>query len=375
MKTKSISTVLMCWLLVIAYPLYAATTVAKSKIQIALLLDTSNSMEGLIDQAKAQLWKMVNQLANAKRGKEEVEIEIALFEYGNDNLALGEGYVRIVSTLTNDVDDISEKLFALKTRGGSEYCGWVIQDAVNNLKWSNDSNDLKIIVIAGNEPFDQGPKNYKNPCQKAAQKGIVINTIFCGNWQEGIKTKWQDGAKIGNGDYFNIEQDLKIVHIPTPYDDELMKLNEKLNATYIRYGTLGVSKSQKQAEQDKNADGWGKANSSQRTVYKAKEQYRNESWDLVDATDKNSELIQRLKPEELPPNMQKMTVNQRIEYVNKVRAERLKLKKEIIIIDGKMTDFINQQSAKDSNSNTLDMVMKNSLKKQIVSKGYTMKEK
>ena len=29
----------------------------KGKIQVALLLDTSNSMDGLIDQAKSQIWK------------------------------------------------------------------------------------------------------------------------------------------------------------------------------------------------------------------------------------------------------------------------------------------------------------------------------
>src|SRR6185295_3102994 len=35
-------------------------------IMLALLLDTSNSMDGLIEQAKSQLWKIVNELAAAK---------------------------------------------------------------------------------------------------------------------------------------------------------------------------------------------------------------------------------------------------------------------------------------------------------------------
>jgi len=33
------------------------------KIQAAILLDVSNSMDGLIDQAKNQLWNMVNVLS------------------------------------------------------------------------------------------------------------------------------------------------------------------------------------------------------------------------------------------------------------------------------------------------------------------------
>ena len=38
----------------------------KPFIKVALLLDTSNSMDGLIDQAKAQLWDIVNELSYAK---------------------------------------------------------------------------------------------------------------------------------------------------------------------------------------------------------------------------------------------------------------------------------------------------------------------
>ena len=64
-------------------------------IMIALLLDTSNSMDGLIDQAKSQLWKIVNEVAAAKSGDgKQPNIKIALYEYGNDGLSSSEGYIR-----------------------------------------------------------------------------------------------------------------------------------------------------------------------------------------------------------------------------------------------------------------------------------------
>ncbi|HEY9487690.1 MAG TPA: hypothetical protein VIQ51_05130 [Chryseosolibacter sp.] len=44
----------------------SAAPVKGQTIMFALLLDTSNSMDGLIDQAKAQLWKIVNEVAAAK---------------------------------------------------------------------------------------------------------------------------------------------------------------------------------------------------------------------------------------------------------------------------------------------------------------------
>ena len=85
------------------------------KIQLALLLDTSNSMDGLIDQTKSQLWMLVNELGETKRGGETPQIELALYEYGNRNISVSKGYIRQVMSLTTDLDGVSEKLFALKT--------------------------------------------------------------------------------------------------------------------------------------------------------------------------------------------------------------------------------------------------------------------
>ena len=131
------------------------------KIQIALILDTSNSMDGLIDQAKAQLWKVVNELAMAKKYGKTPELEISLYEYGNDGLNAEEDFIRMVAKLTTDLDQISEDLFSLKTYGGEEYCGSVIKRAIDQLTWTKSNNDLKMIFIAGNEPFNQGEVDYE----------------------------------------------------------------------------------------------------------------------------------------------------------------------------------------------------------------------
>src|SRR4051812_39565869 len=96
-------------------------------VQIALLLDTSNSMDGLIEQAKSQLWSVVNEFIRARRGDgRPAAIEVALYEYGNDNLSPQEGFVRLVLPMTDDLDAVSERLFALRTRGGQEFCGQAI---------------------------------------------------------------------------------------------------------------------------------------------------------------------------------------------------------------------------------------------------------
>jgi len=109
----------------IAEPIVAQqdNTASTNQIQIALILDTSNSMDGLIDQAKSQLWNVVNELAKARKDSTEAEISIALYEYGTEKLSVSNGYIRKVLPFTADLEDISEKLFSLKTGGGSEFCG------------------------------------------------------------------------------------------------------------------------------------------------------------------------------------------------------------------------------------------------------------
>lgn len=104
---------------------------SKQFIKVALLLDTSNSMDGLIDQAKAQLWEIVNELSYAKCDDSKPNLQIALYEYGNDRLNGDEGYIRQVLAFSSDLDEISKQLFSLTTNGGEEYCGHVIQTSLN----------------------------------------------------------------------------------------------------------------------------------------------------------------------------------------------------------------------------------------------------
>src|SRR5690606_27652895 len=120
---------------------------SENTVQVALLLDTSNSMDGLIEQAKSRLWHIVNTLTTLKYSGETPNIEISLYEYGNNGLQAQSNYIRQVTPLTTDLDLISEKLFSLRTYGGNEYCGAVIQDATKQLEWGSNNSDMKLIYI------------------------------------------------------------------------------------------------------------------------------------------------------------------------------------------------------------------------------------
>lgn len=349
-------------------------TAKDQSIMIALLLDTSNSMDGLIDQAKSQLWKIVNELAAAKCGDgSRPRIKIALYEYGNDGLPSSEGYIRQVSGLTNDLDLISEKLFALSTNGGNEFCGHVIQTSLNQLAWSTSAADLKMIFIAGNEPFTQGSVSYRLACSVAKEKGVVVNTIYCGDFDEGLHSNWKDGADRTGGSYMSIEQNRKTVFIATPYDSKIAECNDRLNRTYLYYGNSGREKKAAQAAQDKNAESYGQANKAERAVSKSTHAYQNPSWDLVDAAKEDESVVTTAPAQQLPEEMQGMSAGERKAYVAKKADERKAVQNEILELNKKRQQYLAAHMPAEDEGSMLDVTMIKAIREQAKDKGLVWK--
>ncbi|WP_405292556.1 vWA domain-containing protein [Algibacter sp. Ld11] len=341
----------------------------KQFIKVALLLDTSNSMDGLIDQAKAQLWDIVNELSYAKCGTNKPNLQIALYEYGNDNLNADKGYIKQVLAFSDDLDDISKELFSLTTNGGEEYCGQVIQTSLSQLEWGKNPDDLKLIFIAGNEAFTQGKVNYQDASANANEKDVTVNTIFCGNYRQGISSKWKAGAELTQGDYMAIEQNTKTVHIASPYDDAILILNKKLNNTYVIYGVKGQRKMEMQAEQDKNAAGYSKANAVSRSVSKSSHLYKNKSWDLVDADEMEEVIISDLKDDALPTELKGKSANEIKSYIEIKRKERTQIQNEIQQLNSKRKAYISKQKIEGENG--LENAMTNAIKAQAKKKNYS----
>lgn len=324
-----------------------------TKIQVAILLDTSSSMDGLIEQAKSRLWNIVNTLTTLKYNGRSPRIEIALYEYGNDNLRRQDDYIRQVAPLTTDLDLISERLFSLTTYGGDEYCGAVIGKAVKSLDWGNNSSDMKLIYIAGNEPFTQGKTSYKAAIEDALSKGIFVNTIHCGNESSGVNGMWRDGAIRGKGKFFNINHNQKVRYYDTPYDDRISECNARLNDTYISYGRTGHLKKQSQAVQDQNASTISKSNFAERAVSKSKDAYTNSTWDLVDKMKENESAIEEISQADLPAELQNKSKAEIKKVVKQKESERTAIQKEISELAKKRQTYIEEQMKKDD-SNTGD---------------------
>lgn len=355
--------------------LTAAPVVDRSpgpRVQIALLLDTSNSMDGLIHQAKTQLWRIVNEFATVRKHGRQPHLQVALFEYGNNGIPAAVGYVRMVTPFTNDLDTLSARLFQLTTNGGEEYCGQVIHTALDQLSWDPSPDTLKIVYIAGNEPFTQGPVNFRHACQRATQRGIVVNTIHCGDRQSGVIGRWEEGALLGGGAFFSINSDLRTV-IDTPYDAELARLNQSINATYVPYGPAGSAGQMNQTLQDRNAAAASPAVMAERASAKASGLYRNEQWDLVDAVKEGKKKVEEVREADLPSDMQRMTPAERRAHVDKMARQRSDAQARIAALQQQRATFIAQQAKVGGADKTLEDAVVASVRAQAAKAGFTVK--
>ena len=341
-------------------------------IQVALLLDTSNSMDGLIEQAKAHLWSIVNEFATAKRGGQAPRLEVALFEYGNQGLSGETGFIRMVQPLTGDLDAVSEGLFSLTTNGGDEYCGQVIDAATKQLNWTTSGNEYRAIFIAGNEPFTQGTLSYEDACKAAIGKGIIVNTIHCGTADEGINGKWQHGAQLADGTFLIIDQNQAVAQIPAPQDDELARLNSELNTTYLWFGPAGAAAEHRQLAQDANAAALAPSAVAARTAAKSSSLYDYAQADLVDAAEKDRDFLKTLDEEALPEPLRALKPEEREKHVAEMGEKRAKLQQRVAELSKEREAYLaaERQKQAEQGTDSLGDAMLKAVREQVVEKGY-----
>ena len=376
-------------------------------IQLALLLDTSNSMDGLIDQARASLWAVVRELSAATHDGVAPELQVALIEYGNNGISRDAGYVRLRTNFTSDLDLLSEQLFGLVTNGGDEWCGRAIAEAMGTLRWWGDALSegsgssslgeaalealcegleggvpkvievdgpvVRLLVIAGNEPFDQGATPYQSSIATARAMGVTVNTVHCGGRDEGLSTGWHDGARLGGGLFANIDSDRRVVEPATPFDAELSELNTKLNATYLPYGARGGVYVGRQLRQDALNDSAGFG--AGRAASKAAPAYRQAHWDLVDAMEDGTVELSKLDDEDLPESLRGLGIEAQRAKIDAVRADRTRVQEAILAVTAKRDGFLAEWRERHAQGpDTLNDALIAALREQVVERGYAFEE-
>ncbi|MEY3230081.1 MAG: hypothetical protein RL689_168 [Planctomycetota bacterium] len=347
-------------------------------IQVAILLDTSGSMEGLIHQARSRVWAVVNDLARARKEGLRPTLQLALYQYGSDELPASEGFLRCVLPFTSDLDAVSERLFALRVDGSAEYCGMALDAAFRQLSWdqtppsaSAKALPLRVLIIAGNEEFTQGPTDYGPVAGRIKERGIFLNTVHCGPDDVGARTGWLSAAHLGGGHYSSMDHVAPLREVATPFDKDLLLLNEELNATYaFTYGAQGRANLARQAAQDQSNLASSASGMMSRVASKASGQYRNEQWDLVDLADSGKD-IAAVPVDELPEHLRSLTVAERKAKVEEARSRRAAIRKGIEECDRRRREWLREHDKHTDRAETFDSAIRKAIREQAVRCGFT----
>lgn len=351
-----------------AGPVRTAPPAAPRPVDLAICLDVSGSMNGLLDAARQNLWAVVNELATLQPTP---TLRVALLTFGCTAYPAEAGWVRVETQFTSDLDTVSQKLFALSTNGGDEYVARVMQTALQ-LEWSADPAALKLLFVAGNEAATQDPQVETAAQSRAAiARGIVVNSIYCGNPADELAPAWRDVAKLADGQFASIEQDQQVV-VTTPFDAQLTDLSAVINTTYVAYGRERGYWAANQGAQDFNAAGMNPAAAAQRCQTKATSLYNNPHWDLVDACRDAKFEIDKVKKEDLPEELRAMTVEQLRAHVDTQRKKRDELRQKVEALGKERDAFVEAERKKlgDAAKSSFENAVLESVRQQAEARGF-----
>jgi len=351
----------------------AATTVGDEHVvELAICLDTSGSMDGLLNSARQKLWTIVNDLAKAEPTP---RLRVALLSYGNDGHHAENGWVNVETPFTEDLDTVSQMLFGLTTNGGTELVGRVVQTSMQELDWHASDGALRMIFVAGNESADQDDEvAVRTISKEAAAHGIDVNSIYCDFKDDDseIRSGWRELANRGNGEFAMIDQDNGTVVIATPFDQRLIELSAELNETYIPFGDAGAAGCSNQAEQDTNAAGLNIASAASRAATKAGKLYSCGAWDLVDAIRTGEVDLAEVDEKDLPEDMRALSHEMRVAKVDAMQKARTQVQSRIAELDQRRQKLLDRELARQSTTNigSFDLAIRGAIRTRAEAKGF-----
>jgi Mg-chelatase subunit ChlD len=317
----------------------------KPYVEVVFCLDTTGSMGGLIEGAKQKIWLICNQILN---GRPTPKLRIGLVAFKDK----GDVYITKVFDMTDDLDAVYGEMKTYTAEGGGdtpESVNQALDDAINKIKWSKDKKVMRLVFLVGDAPphmdYTDDVK-YPVTCKKAMDLGIVINTIQCGNDADCTKY-WKDIAEKGGGSYAAIPQAGGIVTLATPHDRRLAEINTELAKTILVWG----SATKKAADRKKASEAVSMpAHMAADRICSYCKEGKTATYDLLDSIRAGLVRLESMKADDLPTEMQKMSLKERRDHLDKISRDRSKLIKEAQDLDRKRNQAIADLLAKNKAS-------------------------
>jgi Mg-chelatase subunit ChlD len=326
-------------------PTIVAPAAAK-RVEVVFVLDTTGSMSGLIHAAKEKIWSIASTLAQAQQAP---EISMGLVAYRDR----GDAYVTQVVDLNRDLDSMYAKLMDFAAGGGGdgpEAVNEALEAAIERMSWSNDQGTYRVVFLVGDAPphMDyQDDVKYPQVVAAAKAKGIVVNTIQCGNAGDTV-APWRHIASLGGGRYFTVEQAGSAVAIATPFDAELATLSAELDGTRLYYGSAEqqramAAKVEATAKLNEEASVTARARRGAFNVSSAGAANFLGGRELVADVASGAVDLAAVAPSELPPAIAALPPEERRELLAETAVKRDELTRQITELAAQRDAYIKAQ--------------------------------
>jgi hypothetical protein len=345
---------------------------------VVFVLDTTGSMSGFIQTAKEKIWSIAATMSSAQQTP---NIRIGLVAYRDR----GDDYVTRVIDLSDDLDSVYASLMDFQADGGGdgpESVNKALFDAVNSISWSQDPRAYQAVFLVGDAPphMDYPDEvQYPEIIAMAAQKGIVVNTIQCGEMAQ-THRPWEQIASLGNGRFFQVEQAGSAVAYATPFDEEIADLSAKLDDTRLYYGSKEEKAiMQRKVEATEKLNKYASvASRARRGTFNAsaagKKNLLGEN-ELVDAVASGRVDLEDIDRDALPAALKPLEPEEQRVVIAQVAGERNNLKRQIQELAQKRSSYLRDKvEAEGGADDSLDHKLYDAVREQAAKAGLEYSE-
>jgi von Willebrand factor type A domain len=348
----------------------ATAVTGKPVVEVAFVLDTTGSMGALIEGAKRKIWSIATAIMDANP---DAEIRMGLVAYRD----IGDEYVTKKFELTTDIQDLYAHLLELRARGGGDWPESVneaLDVAVTKLSWTQGPEICRILFLVGDAPphmdYAQDTK-YPEVLRMARERGIVVNAVQAGSARD-TERVWRTIAQMGHGRYIPIPQDGgHLVVIETPYDHEIIELQDEINGTVIPYGPRrqrsDVEHKTKQAAAAPRSVATDMAGYMSRNAARTSGEVITGAGDLVADLKAGRQKLDAVQDDDLPDQLRNMPAAERQAFVDKQLAKRQALNERMATLVKQRDGYVIEQAKKSPArpADSFDRVVADTLRAQI----------
>jgi hypothetical protein len=344
---------------------------ARQTVEVAFVLDTTGSMGPLIEGAKRKIWSIATAILDANP---DAQIRMGLVAYRD----IGDEYVTRKFELTTDIQDLYANLLELRAKGGGDWPESVneaLDIAVNKLAWSNGSDVRRIVFLVGDAPphmdYAQDTK-YPQTLKVAQQKDILVNAVLAGGARD-TERVWREVAQLGGGRFIPIPQDGgEVVIIETPYDEEIIILQQRIGRTVLPYGPAPMQRrAEDKVRQVTSVAAAAPSSASDMASFinkraKVSGEAVTGDGDLVSDVKSGRKRLDQIAESDLPENLRKLPAPQRQAQIDQQMTERNALNEKLSALVARRDAYVaDKRKAAPKPASSFDSAVEATLKAQI----------